>query len=225
MSSSVDPEVAEIIELYNDSFVVNCFICVIASQSYTKLSNNEQLTSQIDVHIALLLYDYLLTLHQEVRLFWTRKFTGASVLFFVILYLTLFNYDILVSATFASFSDAILSPGQLRSLHTRANGVYTIAVLPVGNRSPYLTLAQTRYGFDLTGANLLTLGCKTSNNATMLQGNILSAVSRSSLILADTLVIGVTVATTWKLGAIRAWQGVGSSLGDLLLNHGAYSPL
>ncbi|KAI0675654.1 hypothetical protein C8Q78DRAFT_1005807 [Trametes maxima] len=78
----------------------------------------------------------------------------------------------------------------------------------------------TRYGFDLTGANLLTLGCKTSNDATMLQGNILSAVSRTSLILSDTLVIGVTVAMTWRRGATLAWQGVGTSLSDLLLNHG-----
>ena len=35
------------------------------------------------------MYDYVVTFDQEVELFWTRKFTGASVLFFGNRYITI----------------------------------------------------------------------------------------------------------------------------------------
>ena len=37
-------------------------------------------------------YDYLLTVQRESRLFWKRKVTAASILFFVNRYLALFYY-------------------------------------------------------------------------------------------------------------------------------------
>ncbi|KAI0676146.1 hypothetical protein C8Q78DRAFT_957978, partial [Trametes maxima] len=55
----------------------------------------------------LLLYDYLLTFNQEVELFWTRRVTGASALFFIIRYLALVNYDILGATLFAPLSDTV----------------------------------------------------------------------------------------------------------------------
>lgn len=48
--------------------------------------------------IALLAYEYLLTLTREIALFWKRGLTGASVLFFlnryIILALHIFNFAI-----------------------------------------------------------------------------------------------------------------------------------
>ena len=38
------------------------------------------------------MYEYLLTLDQEVNLFWRRKLTGASVLYFLNRYLLLLLY-------------------------------------------------------------------------------------------------------------------------------------
>ncbi|KAI0650148.1 hypothetical protein C8Q79DRAFT_369344 [Trametes meyenii] len=43
----------------------------------------------------LVLYDYAITLNDEVALFWTRGFTGASLLFFIVRYSAVFNYAIL----------------------------------------------------------------------------------------------------------------------------------
>ena len=40
----------------------------------------------------MLVYDYTITFPYEVRLFWRRKSTGASLLFFANRYLTLFTY-------------------------------------------------------------------------------------------------------------------------------------
>ncbi len=58
---------------------------------------------------ALLLYEYLVTVDQEVRLFWTRPARAASLLFFVIRYWTLLNYVVFwaMSVAAAGFSDKV----------------------------------------------------------------------------------------------------------------------
>lgn len=58
---------------------------------------------------ALLVYEYLVTLDQEIRLFWGRRARAASVLFFTIRYWTLLNYVVLWSldVAAASFSDEV----------------------------------------------------------------------------------------------------------------------
>ncbi|EIW59920.1 uncharacterized protein TRAVEDRAFT_20179 [Trametes versicolor FP-101664 SS1] len=50
-------------------------------------------------------YEYLITLDQEVTLFWRRKWTGATVLFFATRYLGLLSFTILTAATYAPLSD------------------------------------------------------------------------------------------------------------------------
>ena len=52
------------------------------------------------------MYDYTITFPYEVRLFWRRKATGATLLFFANRYLTLFYYIFLIS-TNVSMSDAV----------------------------------------------------------------------------------------------------------------------
>ena len=54
----------------------------------------------------MLIYDYVVTVTYEVRLFWRRKATGASLLFFANRYLTLFLY-IFEITTNVSMSDAV----------------------------------------------------------------------------------------------------------------------
>ena len=53
-----------------------------------------------------LVYDYLLTFSQEVSLFWNRRWTGATVLFFSNRYLTLF-VAILQLLTYVHMSDTV----------------------------------------------------------------------------------------------------------------------
>ena len=52
--------------------------------------NEAALSLTATCHPALYWYEYLITLDQEITLFWTRKITGATVLFFCNRYLSLF---------------------------------------------------------------------------------------------------------------------------------------
>ena len=54
----------------------------------------------------MLIYDYAVTVTYEVRLFWRKKVTGATLLFFANRYLTLFFY-IFDITTSVSMSDAV----------------------------------------------------------------------------------------------------------------------
>ena len=44
------------------------------------------------LYAVLLIYDYMITFGREVDAFWTRRFSGATVLFFSNKYLTLLNH-------------------------------------------------------------------------------------------------------------------------------------
>ncbi|OJT04662.1 hypothetical protein TRAPUB_4598, partial [Trametes pubescens] len=55
--------------------------------------------------VALLVYEYIITLDQELGLFWRRKKTGATVLFLSNRYITLLCFAVLGAATFAPMSD------------------------------------------------------------------------------------------------------------------------
>lgn len=60
---------------------------------------------------AFLVYEYLITLDQEIKLFWKRGgFTGASALFLFVRYSTLICYDILGAISFAPLSDDVRAP-------------------------------------------------------------------------------------------------------------------
>ncbi|KAI0765617.1 hypothetical protein BD413DRAFT_615530 [Trametes elegans] len=73
----------------------------------------------------LMIYGWLITLDQEVRMFWKRRITGASALFFLTRYTTLVAYSILAFVSLARVSDSV-----------------------------------TLFGYDVTGANVLTTGCQ-----------------------------------------------------------------
>ena len=68
--------------------------------------------------LAFIFLEYLFTFHQEVELYWRRKFTGASGLFFVNRYL-LMSLTIIQIYGFFPMSDkvrpALLEPDQSRS--------------------------------------------------------------------------------------------------------------
>ncbi|KAL1938174.1 hypothetical protein VTO73DRAFT_11818 [Trametes versicolor] len=57
--------------------------------------------------VAFLVYEYVITLDQELALFWRRKKTGATCLFLANRYLTLLCFAWLGSATFATMSDQV----------------------------------------------------------------------------------------------------------------------
>ena len=59
--------------------------------------------------IVLLLYDSFLTTRDEMRFFWGRKFTGATILFLINKWLCILLYGSIL-ATFLKTSDAVRSP-------------------------------------------------------------------------------------------------------------------
>ena len=70
---------------------------------------------------AMLFYDFTLTFDREVNLFWSKKFTGASALFFFIRYLT-FAYELLdMASSLFTMSDEVR---HVRSQLYRANSVF-----------------------------------------------------------------------------------------------------
>ena len=70
---------------------------------------------------AMLFYDFTLTFDREVNLFWSKKFTGASALFFLIRYLT-FAYELLdMASSLFTMSDEVR---HVRSQLYRANSIF-----------------------------------------------------------------------------------------------------
>ncbi|KAL1942950.1 hypothetical protein VTO73DRAFT_4621 [Trametes versicolor] len=91
MSSSNDPEIAELIAFFESVFINTCL--------------------PIGV-LAFLTYEILITFDREVALVWRRKFTGASVLFFLNRYLPIL-VNVLNLASSARMTDAALQTIQL----------------------------------------------------------------------------------------------------------------
>ena len=60
------------------------------------------------ISLAILVYDYAITFPSEVQLFWGRKPTGATLLFFTNRYLVL-SFWIIDTATVGPVSDAVSS--------------------------------------------------------------------------------------------------------------------
>ena len=55
----------------------------------------------------LLIYDYLITIERDVTLFWGRKITGATVIFYTNRYWNVLYYILAVSTTLPSLSDRV----------------------------------------------------------------------------------------------------------------------
>ncbi|KAI8985632.1 hypothetical protein BD414DRAFT_417021 [Trametes punicea] len=58
---------------------------------------------------ALLAYEYVITLDQEVRFIWLRKKSGAALLFLAVRYLGLLSLVVLTAGSYAPMSDQVLS--------------------------------------------------------------------------------------------------------------------
>ncbi|KAI0648148.1 hypothetical protein C8Q79DRAFT_556341 [Trametes meyenii] len=225
MSSLDSPAIAaQVVVLYNSNFIT---VCLEFSMT------------------ALLAYNYMITLEEEIRFYWSRKFTLSTALFFIIRYWSLANYVVLnplgvilplsdsvcarfvrtqaaiqylqyvVWAVFSALRVYALS-GMLWPL---ALFVFVLSAVPGG-------LNFTVFIFGLSGANILTIGCQPEARA--LPASVakiaVPIVSRTSLIVADSTVIAVTVVRTLTKGVhIRAgWHSGRSvrSVADVLLYDG-----
>ncbi|KAI8974607.1 hypothetical protein BD414DRAFT_498188 [Trametes punicea] len=196
MSSSADPDVAEIIAFYESVFVNTC--CPIAVLTF-------------------LTYECLITFDREVALFWRNKFTGASLLFLINRYLPLlvnllnitssarmsdYSCDMYIKALqtiellqyfpWAAFS-ALRTFALSRGNRALAGFVFLLSIVPIGvNFSQYHWLVVD---------NDPTLGCSSRSTVSEEVAKRLTIASRTCLMAADVIVLLVTWAST--AGAIR----------------------
>ncbi|KAI0705759.1 hypothetical protein C8T65DRAFT_740799 [Cerioporus squamosus] len=155
--------------------------------------------------VSLLFYDFIVTFGREVNLFWSKKLSGASALFFFIRYVTV-AYEILdvISSVF-TFNDQVRSanlpteqsliPGLSVFSAMRAHGLLKNWVLSVLililSLMPLVNFAMFPLG--LTGMFDPVIGCVA--NIVRITPNEPIIVSRSGLILADFILIVVTWVT------------------------------
>ncbi|RDX45391.1 hypothetical protein OH76DRAFT_1408156 [Lentinus brumalis] len=167
------------------------------------------------VPISLLIYDYVVTFDLEAELFWTRKFTGASLLFvsnrYIAIVLELFAMAELsftltdgscngLSKTASIMQDVRFLPWAafaamrgfaLTKSRATAAVIFTLSIAPL-----VVNLAQ--FAIGMTGIAEPIVGCVSSRNSTPQEDLIFPIVSRGGLIIADFILV---VATWRTLGA------------------------
>ncbi|KAL1938208.1 hypothetical protein VTO73DRAFT_11852 [Trametes versicolor] len=186
---------------------------------------------------ALTAYEYLITLDQEVNLFWRRRITGATLLFLATRYLALLAGPILGAATFAPLPDHFV-PSVMQSLVWAADqkvgivgfsGLRTLALSGMNwaLASAVFVLAVCPFGVNMwnlslgmSGTRIERIGLEHPYEWKLIVARRAVAVARSCVIAADVLVIAVT----WRsrLTRDRTIAGVGSvsSLGNILITNG-----
>ncbi|RPD69379.1 hypothetical protein L226DRAFT_616909 [Lentinus tigrinus ALCF2SS1-7] len=171
--------------------------------------------------MAFIAYEYLLTWDQEVNLFWRRKFTGASVLFFLNRYILLLFCEMYGGATFtlgaiqyfvwAAFSG--LRAFALSRSWLLGTLCFLLSVVP-------FPLNLVLYHFGPLGAIVPPFGCVAVQPIGPELGRRLTIASRSCLMTADLLLV---VVTWYTLGRGRRTTGIkadGMTLAHILLRDG-----
>ncbi|KAI0765588.1 hypothetical protein BD413DRAFT_482144, partial [Trametes elegans] len=189
----------------------------------------------------LLIYNWLITLDEEIEFFWRKRFTGASWLYFLIRYIGVFCDGILQFVGFARLSDKVRSFCALLSRASFAlqmlqyipwaafaalrvfalSGMrYTPAIIvfllslgaPIVN---YMQFAYNVTGFNVPGADCL------STVSIPPETSLMCVLARTTLIMADIIVISVTVMSSRRSGAVaRLGTAARLSLGQVLLHDG-----
>ncbi|EIW59960.1 uncharacterized protein TRAVEDRAFT_47256 [Trametes versicolor FP-101664 SS1] len=188
--------------------------------------------------VAFLVYEYVITLDQELALFWRRKKTGATCLFLANRYLTLLCFAWLGSATFATMSDQKLQVVQytitsFQYLPTAVfSGLRALALSgmnwPLGvcvsvlAASPFFG-SMWELSLGITGSNQPPFGCGGGNNTTPRQQLIRER--SACIITADIIVIIVTWWYSFKTHGTFTTRrdGTRSHLADILSINGEWT--
>ncbi|KAI0765622.1 hypothetical protein BD413DRAFT_163406 [Trametes elegans] len=231
-------EPAEIVDIYQTNFIQSGFVVAGAT---------------------LLLYEWITTIDQEIKQFWNRRSTGASLLFLMIRYTALIANAFLNLVCFAQMADLVRhTPNDARfrgraehSAQSCAIVIRTQTVIQVVQFLPWAAFAALRvlalskmrwalavivfvlslgppvinamqFGYGLTGAEILMTGCSSEISESQQITIMSTVISRSTLIVADVIVICVTVWATRRNGRLttRRRQLTMGSLADVLLCDG-----
>ncbi|KAM5530955.1 hypothetical protein V8D89_015400 [Ganoderma adspersum] len=171
MSSQDD---ADLVALYKSIFVGNC--CGIGGSVF-------------------LIYEYIISAGDGVKLFATSRLTGASILYLTNIVIP-FITNAMALIGFARMSDKYIPWATFSALRAYALSEHlplAILTLILAMVSFGINLAQ--FGFGLTGLNDPTFGCSTGVNIPLelsKRSVFLTIISRTCLISADALVLAVT---------------------------------
>ncbi|KAI8993928.1 hypothetical protein BD414DRAFT_411494, partial [Trametes punicea] len=174
---------------------------------------------------ALLAYEYLLALDQEIRLIWMRKKTAATLLFLLIRYWALITMVFLQAISAMPMSDNVrVSPRVIcrcsRYVKVQAglqyaqyftwatfSGLRALAlsgmnwplslVVFVLACAPFAVNMWQLGAIGVVGSNIPLVGCIGGSNITLSEAKIATAVSRSGTIAADILLVAIS----WRYAA------------------------
>ncbi|TBU60035.1 hypothetical protein BD310DRAFT_848350 [Dichomitus squalens] len=154
------------------------------------------------------LYDSMITTGEENRCFWGRKITGAAILFWLNKYMTalFLVWDLATGPSISNKSCArsIRGDAAIEYLTFIVLAAFTAIRVYALRRS--LTLCAITAGLSLvplgtnfanfrlglTGENIFPFGCTEINNVSINLAQMFTIISRSCVIAADCLAIGVT---------------------------------
>ncbi|KAI0701126.1 hypothetical protein C8T65DRAFT_697124 [Cerioporus squamosus] len=190
--------------------------------------------------IAMVFYEDAITIGREVDLFWGKRLTAASVLFFLNRYITIVFLlsDMLGSiyppeslywihgtvsaklllyfpwAAFSALRVFALTGGQ----RTLSVIVFLLSIVPLVIN--FVRSSQVVYHWSIPVIDPF-FGCAEGTSETIFVSKLFTGLSRGSLILADVIVIAVTWHTTYKTTKIAREGRLGtSSLSLILLRDG-----
>ncbi|KAI8986886.1 hypothetical protein BD414DRAFT_461354 [Trametes punicea] len=188
--------------------------------------------------VAWLAFEYLITLDREVSLVWTRKFNGASVIFFLNRYIMLVQFAVQLPLSFSISDESCLVLNRVLAVfsvapyfvwaafsalraYAMSNQTWPIAVVVY-----LLSIASACYNIynfaRLVPINLpAPIYCiPTFPGITATFIDQWTTATRICLIVADALVIGVTWARTYRFRKTAAEANVKTSFLRLLLRDG-----
>ncbi|EIW59947.1 uncharacterized protein TRAVEDRAFT_64712 [Trametes versicolor FP-101664 SS1] len=178
--------------------------------------------------IALIAYEYIITFNQEVTLFWKRKPTGATALFFGTRYIGLLTYSFLGAATYAPMSDKVRESTQsarsfsgLRTLALSKMNYYLAFAVFIFALGPFVINLHT-ISLGLVGTNIAPFGCGGGADLTQALAIMGVVVSRSCAIIADIIAITVTWRSTVNVHGVLAGDRRSSVASTLFVNGTIY---
>ncbi|KAI0654314.1 hypothetical protein C8Q70DRAFT_925975 [Cubamyces menziesii] len=167
---------------------------------------------------AMVLYEYIVTLGDEVDLFWKRKISSASIIFFLNRYLTILGY-VLDSGTFHVQTD-IVSSTQYRACLP----LDLLRYFPQAIFSSLRAYAISECNRWIASLVFFLLMGPVAVNAVSRTHTVLrlTIISRSSAIGADFLVVMVTWWKTRKSMKLYKEANIQTSYGSLMLRDGEW---
>ncbi|KAI0696084.1 hypothetical protein BC835DRAFT_1414477 [Cytidiella melzeri] len=207
------------------------FVALLASKFQDMINANSCMVAAT----TLLFYDYLLTFPDELRCIWSRKFSGATVLFVLNRYVSLISQLLLTIQLFSwdnQSQDAADTFTVFAALRTYAiwekdrTILWTLLCLglaPVGLNIFYytrVTILSTPPPFTGCG-ELVQFNDPSSALIDQNVTDVFSIADRVAAICLDTLVIVLTWMRTARIRQVFSQLQIKSSIGALLLRDGA----